>query len=249
MLLCLLVSCSPTDQPSHEDLPNSEAPRPDDQRLAHALSQLEDFNRRLMALEEAMARLEGAQRPLPRSDRQLPGAAPADRRQAAWKGQSADFSAAREGQIFPQYGSPNMIVETSAGRGLTSASNIPVDLVFTDFSVAERAEVMVSLRTGFWTDQQISLWDDDRKIIAVTLSNYDLRFGDHAKKRSSSGWKRGEESNQLRIVIEDNNAWLYVNKKFFGVQKVDFKKTNRLKITGIKRDQDFVYAISVQPLS
>lgn len=169
--------------------------------------------------------------------------------QAAGLGQAVDFTNAQEGQIFPQYGARNMIVKTSAGLGLTSASSDPVDLVFSDFSLAEQIEVVVSLRTGFWMKQQIRLLNDSRPVITVTLRNYDLKFGDHVKKRSTTGWKRGEERNQLRIVIENNNAWLYINKRFFGVQEIESSKANRLEITGIKRDQDFVYSVSVRPPS
>ncbi|MGF1616144.1 MAG: hypothetical protein ACFCVA_20140 [Gammaproteobacteria bacterium] len=164
-------------------------------------------------------------------------------------GQSVDFTQASEGQIFPQYGARSMIVKTWAGLGLTSASPTPVDLVFSDFSLADRIEVLVSIRTGFWTGQQINLLDDDRGVIAVTLNRYDLKFGDHVKKRNVAGWKHGEEQNQLRIVIENNNARLFVNRRFFGVQEIELAKANRLEINGIKRDQDFVYSVSVQPLS
>lgn len=164
-------------------------------------------------------------------------------------GQSVDFTQASEGQVFPQYGARNMVVKTWAGLGLTSASPAPVDLVFSDFLLADRLEVLVSIRTGFWTGQQINLLDDDRSVIAVTLNRYDLKFGDHVKKRNVAGWKHGEERNQLRIVIENHNARLFVNRRFFGVQEIEFAKANRLEINGIKRDQDFVYSVSVQPLS
>ena len=230
-------------------------------------ARIEDLETRLAALEGRVAELADLRSPstggiLPRQAGHLapaqtakqlsspPGAdLPEAMKQSAGLGEVVDFTSAAEGQIFPRYGARNMIVKTSAGLGLTSASIEPVNLVFSDFSLAERIEVIVSLRTGFWTDQQIRLLKDDHLVIAVTLSNYDLKFGDHIKKRSTTGWKRGEERNQLRIAIENNNAWLYINKQFFGVQEIELTEANRLEINGIKRDQDFVYSVSVQPLS
>lgn len=164
-------------------------------------------------------------------------------------GQTVVFSSYAEGQTLPRYGSSNMIVETSEGLGLTSASSTPANLVFSDFLIANGAEAIVDLRTGFWTSQEISLWDNDHKIISVTLKNYDLKFGDHAKKRSTVGWRRGEEKNRLKITLEGGYARLYVNGKFFGVQAVQYATVDRLKITGITRDQDFIYAVSVEPAS
>ncbi|MFZ0255289.1 MAG: hypothetical protein WAN46_06540 [Gammaproteobacteria bacterium] len=230
-------------------------------------ARIEGLETRLAALERRVTQLgrlrglptgaalfrEGNRLPAAQTARQAPAQAGSQAgeavKQSAGPGQAVDFTNAAEGQIFPQYGSRNMIIKTSAGLALTSASQEPVNLVFSDFSLAGRIEVIVSLRTGFWTDQQIRLLNDDRPLIAVTLSNYDLKFGDYVKKRSTTGWKRGEERNQLRIVIDNDNAWLYINKQFFGVQEIEFAKANRLEISGIKRDQDFVYSISVQPLS
>lgn len=164
-------------------------------------------------------------------------------------GQTVLFSAYPEGRVFPKYGMPNMIVETSAGLALTSASGTPATLEFADFAISERIDVLVQIRTGYWTEQQLVLLDGDAEIIAITMSNYDLRFGDHVKKRSRTGWKRGEEKNELRLTIADNRARLFVNDRFFGVQEVAFSRANKLRITGIKRDKDFVYAVWVRPLS
>ena len=220
---------------------------------------IEDLETRVRALERRVAKLsplrglptgnglpqEGDRPPAAQTARQAQGAV----KNSVGRGLVVDFTNAPEGKIFPEYGSRNMIVKTWAGLALTSASNEPVNLVFSDFSLEERIEVIVTLRTGFWTDQQIRLLNDDRLVLAVTLSNYDLKFGDHVKKRSTTGWNRGEEPNQLRIVIENNNTWLYVNKRFFGVQEIEVAQVNRLEINGIKRDQDFVYGVSVRPLS
>nr|MBS0021384.1 hypothetical protein [Gammaproteobacteria bacterium] len=229
---------------------------------------IEDLETRVRALERRVTQLsrlrglptgnaalpqEGDRPPAAQTARQSPALAARQAQEVVKKsvggGQVVDFTKAPEGKIFPEYGSRNMIVKTWAGLALTSASNEPVNLVFSDFSLEERIEVIVSLRTGFWTEQQIRLLNDDRLVLAVTLSNYDLKFGDHVKKRSTTGWNRGEEPNQLRIVIENNNTWLYVNKRFFGVQEIEAAQVNRLEINGIKRDQDFVYAVSVRPLS
>jgi hypothetical protein len=163
--------------------------------------------------------------------------------------QTVVFSSYAEGQILPRYGSSNMIVETSEGLGLTSASRTPANLVFSDFFIPNGVEAIVDLRTGFWTGQEISLWDNDHKIISVTLKNYDLKFGDHAKKRSTVGWRRGEEKNRLKITLKGGYARLYVNGKFFGVQAVQYATVDKLNITGINRDQDFIYAVSVEPAS
>ncbi len=266
MVWLLVASCGETttgQNGAHREDPGATASlKAVAERMAGRIEELEI---RLAALERRVTRLsrhnglpEG--NALPRIGSGLsvaekappsPGAKqpPASAQQAAGHGQAVDFSNAVEGQIFPEYGPRNMIVKTSAGLGVTSASSAPVDLVFSDFSLAERIEVAVSLRTGFWTDQQIRLSNDDRLVIAVTLSNYDLKFGDHVKKRSTTGWKRGDERNQLRIVIDNNNAWLYINKRFFGVQAIESSKANRLEISGIKRDQDFVYSVSVRPSS
>lgn len=269
MVWLLFVACGETTSvsqgPQRQDLGTQESVEASEERNA---ARIEDLEARVAALERKMTEIAN----LGSMGREVRSARESDRRVAAQvsrqspatalgiqsgqavkestgPGQAVDFTHASEGQIFPQYGSRNMIVKTSAGLGLTSASREPVDLVFSDFSLAERMEVIVSLRTGFWTGQQIRLLNDDRPVVAVTLSNYDLKFGDHSKKRSTTGWKRGEERNQLRIMIEDNNAWLYVNKRFFGVQEIELATANRLEISGIKRDQDFVYAVSVQPLS
>ena len=164
-------------------------------------------------------------------------------------GETIRFSAYPEGRVFPKYGMPNMIVETSAGRALTSASGAPATFEFADFEISERIDVLVQIRTGYWTDQQLVLLDGDTEIIAITMSNYDLRFGDHVKKRSRTGWKRGEQKNELRLTIAENRARLFVNDRFFGVQEVAFSRANKVRITGIKRDKDFVYAVSVRPLS
>jgi hypothetical protein len=231
------------------------------------VARIKDLEIRLAALEgrvNQLASLSGlpADDAVPQEERRFPASTAARQtpahaggqpreavKQSAGPGQVVDFTNASEGQIFPQYGPRNMIVETSAGLALTSASSEPVNLVFSDFSLENRIEVTVGLRTGFWTGQQIRLLNDDRPVVAVTLTNYDLKFGDHVKKRSSTGWNRGEERNQLRIVIENNNAWLYVNKRFFGVQEIESAQANRLEITGIKRDEDFVYSVSVLSLS
>jgi PAS domain-containing protein len=264
MVSLLFVAC---DEEARDQRGVQHQDRRTTESVEAVTARIDDLETRLAALEQRVTEIAGLRGlstggDLPRrGDRLRAAQTPRHRssltgtqsreaaQQSAGPGQVVDFTKASEGQVFPQYGSRNMVVETSAGLGLTSASREPVNLVFSDFSVAERIEVMVSLRTGFWTDQKIRLLNDDRAVIAVTLSNYDLSFGDHVKKRSITGWKRGEERNQLRIVIENSNAWLYVNDRFFGVQAIEFVKANRLEISGIKRDQDFVYSVSVQPLS
>jgi hypothetical protein len=233
-----------------------------DKRASDELSRkLEQLGARVDTVEERLASLEAQTAARDRGFTRGSAGAPGDKEgsmpavasgapeSGGQAGQTVLFSAYSVGRVFPEYGMPNMIVETSAGLALTSASGTPATLEFADFDISERIDVLVQIRTGYWTEQQLVLLDGDAEIIVITMSNYDLRFGEHVKKRSRTGWKRGEEKNELRLTIAENRARLFVNDRFFGVQEVAFSRANKLRITGIKRDKDFVYAVSVRPLS
>ena len=149
---------------------------------------------------------------------------------------------------MPELGAHNVVVETSAGRGLTSASRQPADMVLSDFAVSDPVEIILRLRTTFWSGQRIAFVDDNETILELILDNYDMRFGEYARKRSTTGWKRGEEQNEIKVTLDGKHARLFVNGKFFGLQDVKFRKINQIKILGLKRDMDFLYAVSVGPL-
>lgn len=169
------------------------------------------------------------------------------------------FAAYQAGDIVPELGKHNMIVNTGNGLALTSASSSSAIIALQGFSYRDNIELQLNMDLNGDRDgrlaHEIILWDRSRQTISLKIEGdhyYEqlssLIFGDHKKKLENGGWKKDYTINNFKITIQDNLARFYLNDIFWGLQQVTFDTIDKITVAGIKRDQDFVYSISVTPM-
>ncbi len=167
------------------------------------------------------------------------------------------FSSYKQGDIIPEIGENNMIVKAPEGLALTSSSGSATTVVLQGFSFSDDLELKVNMDINGPFTHNIILWDDDREIISVQFKGKYraadeerniTTFGDHSKKLETVPWKDYARANDVKITISDNLARLFINGIFFGLQEVDNVNINKVSLTGIRRDTDFLYSISIGSL-
>ena len=158
------------------------------------------------------------------------------------------FAAYQAGDIVPELGTHNMIVNTKQGQALTSATSSPTLIALQGFSFKDKIELKLDLDlTEF--NHLISLLDRNKEVISLKFKDTDIAFGNHKRKWGNDGnWKGGKAVNNLKITIQDNIARFYLNDNFWGLQEVTFDTIDKVTVAGIKRDEDFIYSISVTPM-
>jgi hypothetical protein len=169
---------------------------------------------------------------------------------------SYSFSAYQASDIVKELGEHNMIVNTEKGVALTSSSSTPTMIVLQGFSYKDKIELQINLDFNGNFSQKIVLLDSEKDVISLKFErtvdysehNRLLSFGDHQKKLEYGGWKSGNDINNLKITIKDNRARFFLNDVFWGLQEITFDTIDKVTISGIKRDEDFIYSVSVTPL-
>ncbi|WPD24037.1 MAG: hypothetical protein SD837_05620 [Candidatus Electrothrix scaldis] len=166
------------------------------------------------------------------------------------------FAAYQAGNIVPELGKHNMIVNTKSGQALTSATSSQAMITLQGFSYKDRMELLINADFDKQFAVEITLWDRNNEIVSLKFSDTSrasegyqtLTFGDHNKKLNNGGWKSGDKTNDIKITIQDNLARFYLNDNFWGLQEVTFDTIDKVTVAGIKRDEDFIYSISVTPM-
>lgn len=77
---------------------------------------------------------------------------------------------------------------------------------------------------------------------------YTLIFGDYTKSSKELDYKGDDFPNEFKIAISDGIARFYLNNSFVALQNVDVDTIDKASVSGIKRDKDFIYSISVTPM-
>ncbi len=150
--------------------------------------------------------------------------------------------------ILADFGEGNMIVENSRGIALTSAFSKPTTFVLKGFSISKAVEFKVNLDLGGFANK-ITLWNDNSEILSVKFQNSQITFGDYTRGYREAGWQGGDAPNDVKVTIDANNiAKLFINDNFFGIQKASCTVCNKLTVEGIKRNEDYLYEISVNSL-
>ncbi|MCI5194561.1 MAG: hypothetical protein D3915_15840 [Candidatus Electrothrix sp. AU1_5] len=151
----------------------------------------------------------------------------------------------KAGDIAPQLGEHNMIINTKNGLGLTSSTKFPTMITLEGFSYRDKMELKLDLDLAKF-NHVLSLSDRNREVIALKFKDSTIFFGDYKEKYDWAGWKSA--INNLKITIQGNLARLYLNDKFLRLEEVTFDTIDKVTMSGIKRDKDFIYSISVTPM-
>lgn len=142
---------------------------------------------------------------------------------------------------------------------MTSATSSPAMIALEGLSYRDKMELQLNVDFNGKLTQEIILRDRNKEVISLKFGgegdnwysedNNSLTFGDHKKEIRYGGWRKSKPAtNALKVTIQDNLARFYLNDNFWGLQEVTFDTIDKVTVSGIKRDEDFIYSISVTPM-